>query len=124
MSSKKWNTSRVTLLHKGGHKSKKKLKNYRQITLNDTLSADERITEAVEVNGIIGEEQNGFRINRRGKKDMFEVREIIDMCNRKGSKGYLLFLDIEKAYDRADREILCRVLGKCGMYVKIIESIY
>jgi hypothetical protein len=33
-----WNESRVTLLHKGGHNSKKKLKNYRPIALADTCS--------------------------------------------------------------------------------------
>ena len=71
--SEKWNASRVILLHKGGHKSNKELKNYRPIALIDTMGKifcmclNERIKEAVEVNGIIGEEQNGFRINRRGE---------------------------------------------------------
>ena len=66
------------------------------------MCLNERIREAVKVNGIIGEEQNGFRINGRGEDNMFVVREIIDMCNRKGSKVYLAFLDIEKAYDKSE----------------------
>ena len=130
---RKWNESRVILLHKGGHKSKKELKNYRPIALNDTVGKifcmclNERVREVVERHGVLGEEQNGFRLNRRGEDNMFIVREMIDRCNREGKKGYFAFLDIEKAYDRVDRRVLCKVLRKCGMsdkIVKIIESMY
>ena len=129
----KWNESRVILLHKGGHKSKKELKNYRPIALNDTIGKifcmclNERVREAVERNGVLGEEQNGFRVNRRGEDNIFIVREIIEKCNRESKKGYLAFLDIEKAYDRVNRQVLCKVLKKCGMsekIVRIIESMY
>lgn len=33
----KWKESRLTLVHSGGHNSKKGLKNYRSITLVDTI---------------------------------------------------------------------------------------
>ena len=130
---KKWNESRVILLHKGGHKSKKELKNYRPIALNDTVGKifsmwlNERVRKAVEREEVLGEEQNGFRVNRRGEDNMFIVREMIERCNREGKKGYFAFLDIEKAYDRVDRRVLCKVLRKCGMsekVVRIIESMY
>ena len=129
----KWNESRVILLHKGGHKSKKELKNYRPIALNDTIGkifcmcVNERVKEVVEREGVLGEEQNGFRMMRRGEDNMFIVRELIEKCNREGTKGYFAFLDIEKAYDRVNRRMLCKVLKKCGMsekMVKIIESMY
>ena len=129
----KWNESRVILLHKGGHKSKKELKNYRPIALNDTIGKifcmclNERVCEAVERNGVLGEEQNGFRMNRRGEDNIFIVREMIEKCNRESKKGYFAFLDIEKAYDRVNRQVLCKVLKKCGMsekVVRIIESMY
>ena len=129
----KWNESRVVLMHKGGHKSKKELKNYRPIALMDTIGkifcmiVNERLRECVEMNGLLSDEQNGFRKNRRGEDNIFIVRELLDACKRENRKGYFAFLDIEKAYDRVNREILCKVLSKCGMsqkMVNIIRSMY
>ena len=128
-----WNESRVVLLHKGGHKSKKELKNYRPIALMDTIGKifcmvlNERLRVCVERNRILSDEQNGFRRNRRGEDNIFIVRELIERCKQRNERGYFAFLDIEKAYDRVNREILCKVLSKCGMsgkIVRIIRSMY
>ena len=84
----KWNESRVNLLHKGGHKSKNELKNYRPISLSDTVSKifcgilNERLKEVCERCKVMGEEQNGFRKNRRGEDNMFIVREVIEKKNQ------------------------------------------
>ena len=120
----KWNESRVILPHKGSHKSKKELKNYRPIALTDIIGKifcmclNERVREAVEKNGVLGEEQNGFRMNRRGKDNVFIVREMIEKCNRESKQGCFAFLDIEKAYDRVNRQVLCKVLKKSGISEK------
>ena len=98
----KWNESRVILLHKGGHKSKKELKNYRPIALNDTIGKifcmclNERVREAVERNGVLGKEQNGFRMNRRGEDNIFIVREMIESVIEKVRKDILLFWTLKK----------------------------
>ena len=129
----KWNECKVMLLHKGGYKCKKELKNYRPIALMDTIGKifcmilNNRLKECVDRRGILSEEQNGFRMNRRGEDNLFIVREIIEWCNRESKKGYVAFLDIEKAYDRVNRGILCKVLRKVGFserIVSIIESMY
>ena len=129
----RWNESRVILLHKGGHKSKKELKNYRPIALMDTVGkifcmlVNERLKKCIEMNGVLSEEQNGFRVDRRGEDNMYVVRELMEDCKRESKRGYFAFLDIEKAYDRVNREILCMVLNKCGVsekIVRIIESMY
>ena len=71
---KKWNESRVTLLHKGGHKNKKELKNYRPITLTDTISKifcgilNDRLKDIFERNKVMGEEQNGFSNGQEGRR--------------------------------------------------------
>ena len=36
---------------------------------------------------------------------------------------YLGFLDIEKAYDKLNREMLCQVLEKVGLSKKIINIV-
>ena len=41
-----------------------------------------------------------------------------------GRKLYLVFLDIEKVYDRVNREVLCKVLEKVGLKKKIVDTIY
>ncbi|KAF2367886.1 Solute-binding protein family 3/N-terminal domain of MltF [Trinorchestia longiramus] len=56
----------VVLLHKSGHKSMKELKNYRYITLADTVSKifcgilNERMKHVLEEQRIMGEEQNSL----------------------------------------------------------------
>ena len=128
-----WNSCNVTLLHKGGHKSKRELKNYRPIALGNTVGKifsgimNERMKELIELNRVIGEEQNGFRKNRRGEDNIFVVNEVINNLNRNKYRGYIAFIDIEKAYDRVDREILWKVLEKVGFsrkIVNIIKSMY
>ena len=92
----KWNECKVILLHKGGHKSKKELKNYRPIALTDTIGKifcmvlNNRLRRCIESKGILSEEQNGFRMNRRGEDNLFIIREIIEWCKRR--KDIWLFL--------------------------------
>jgi hypothetical protein len=129
----KWNESKVVLLHKGGGKNRKELKNYRPISLTNTVGKifcmlmNERVRENIEKHKVMGEEQNGFRMKRRGEDNMFVVREVIERLKKEGKKGYFAFLDIEKAYDRVDREVLYRVLERCGFsekIVRIVKSMY
>ena len=129
----KWNESKVILLFKGGHKSKQELKNYRPISLGNTIGKvfcsiiNERIKEACERSGLIGEEQNGFRKDRRGEDNVFVLRELIEAYSRQKKILYLAFLDIEKAYDKVNRRTLVSLLGHVGLHpklTKLIEGMY
>jgi hypothetical protein len=128
-----WNKCNVVLVHKGGNKSMKELKNYRPIALADTVCKifcgilNERMKQVVEDHGVMGEEQNGFRRDRRGEDNLFVVNEIIERMKKEGKKVYLAFLDIEKAYDRVDRLRLFDILRKVGFsrkIVNIVKSLY
>ena len=83
-----WNESRVTLIHKGGRKSKKEIKNYRPIAVCDTVCKifcgvlNERLSEVVERNRVMGDEQNGFRKDRRGEDNMYVVNEVIGRARK------------------------------------------
>ena len=124
-----WNETRVTLLHKGGCKSKKELKNYRPIAVADTVGKifcmvlNGRLKVNVEKSGVYGENQNGFRASRRGEDNMFVICEMVERVKKEGKRVYMAFLDIEKAYDRVDRSILWKVLERCGMSKKVINII-
>ena len=121
----KWNESKVMLIFKGGNKSKKDLKNYRPISLANTVGKIfsriiyNRLKVGIEMSGILGEEQNGFRMNRRGEDNIYMIRELMEIYKKKGKKIFFAFLDIEKAYDKLNRRTLLIVLEKLGIPIKI-----
>ena len=51
---------------------------------------------------------------------MFIVKNLMHERMRENKSGYFAFLYIEKAYDRVNRRILCKVLEKCGESDKLI----
>ena len=124
-----WNNNKVKLLHKGGHKSKKELKNYRPVALSNTLAKifcgilNKRMKAICEEKEILGQEQNGFREDRRGEDNLYVVKELINRCVKDKQEGYFAFLDLEKAYDKIDRGILCKVLIGVGFSDKIVNII-
>ena len=129
----KWNESRVLLLHKGGNMSKQLLQNYRPISLGNTVGKifsyvlNERVKVISDRYVMIGEEQNGFRKDRRGEDNLYIIRELIDKNQKEKGTLYLAFLDIEKAYDKVNRHTLIQVLTSLGFHSKlcnIIKSMY
>ena len=84
---------------------------------------NERLKNWIESNSILGEEQNGFRVGRRAEDNIFILSEIIERKKRDGDKVYMGFLDIEKAYDTVNRDLLCKVLERIGMSRKIVNII-
>ena len=64
---------------------------------------------------MLGEEQNGF-MQGRNCLEIVVVMKIIERNKTLGKKLYLVFLYIEKGYDRVDRRKLLTLLadrGKC-----------
>ena len=128
-----WKIGKFRLLHKGGNKSKKELRNYRPIALLNTIGKtfvgilNIRLKQLVETFEIISDEQNGFRAGRRGEDNLYIVREIIEKYNREKKTGFITFLDIEKAYDRVNRSTLMQLLKHLGIpnkFINIIKDLY
>ena len=77
--------------------------------------------------GAISEVQSGFRRGRGCTDQSFVVRQICEKYGRKGKDVYFAFLDLEKAYDRVDREAMWNVLrlyGVGGKLLKAVKSLY
>ena len=125
----KWGETNSTLLHKGGYKKKDQLKNYRPIAVTSNIGKvycgllKERIMKYIEDNRILSDEQNGFRAGRRGSDNIFIMNEIIEKRKKEKKNTYIAFLDIEKAYDSLNRELLWALMKKVGLKSKVIKAI-
>ena len=71
----------------------------------------------------IAEVQGGFRRGRGCTDQTFIVRQICEKYVAKGKDVYFAFLDLEKAYDRVDREAMWKVLGIYGVGGRLLKAV-
>ena len=62
------------------------------------------VRERIDNSGLLGEIQRGFRRGGRIEDNMFMLERMIEMV--KGRKGeiFVVFVDMQKAYDRVNRK--------------------
>lgn len=75
----------------------------------------------------IGEEQGGFRRGRGCVDQIFSVRQVCEKAVERGKEVFWAFMDLEKAYDRVDRNALWSVMclyGVGGRLLKGVKSFY
>ena len=65
--------------------------------------------------GLLGEKQCGFRIWRGCVDQLFVVRQLCEKFLAEGKDLFWAFMDLEKAYDRVDRDALWQVLRLYGV---------
>ena len=110
-----WSEGLMYLLYKGkGDISD--LKNYRGITVNNTISKvfssllNTRLSDLVEKRGVLGQIQNGGRKNRQGLDSLFVLRTILEKRPGRGHNSLndlsLLFIDLAKAFDKVPHDLL------------------
>ena len=74
-----WNEVQVKLAFKHGKKEKRDIKNYRPVAVANTISnifcgiIKDKMTIIMEEEELIGEEQNGFRKDRRGTEHLLTL---------------------------------------------------
>ena len=128
---KGWNRGRVTLVHKRG--PREILGNYRPITVLISLSAlyskvlNERLIKVTETHKLLGEIQNGFRKDRCAADNNFVLDTILWKARSKGKPVHMSFIDISKAYDTVNREILWKKLSSLGIngdFLKSLKALY
>ena len=95
--SEDWRSSMIVPLYKGKGETIE-CKNYSEISL---LSLDRvrRVTE-----GLIDDKQGGFRSGRGCVDQIFALKQIIEKAGEKKRRVYVGFMDLEKEYDRFNRE--------------------
>ncbi len=75
----------------------------------------------------MSEEQEGFRKGRGCVDQIFAMKRLVEEYLHKDTKSYAAFMDLEKAYNRVDREALwsvLRIYGVGGQLLKGIQAFY
>ena len=76
---------------------------------------------------MIDDEQGGFRAWRGCVDHIFKTKQIGEKAREKKRRVYVGFIDLEKAYDRVNREVLWKVLRMydvVGKLLSVIKSMY
>ena len=126
-----WKESDIKWIYKKG--SRLEMKNYRPIALSNTLSKiftkilTNRLEQVVEGSKIIGEEQQGFRVDRSCAAAVLILKTLMARANKNKKPFYLACLDIHKAYDNVNHKKLweiCEKMGLGGEWLKCVKELY
>ena len=100
-----WKIPKTILLNKPG-KSKKDPNNYRPIALINCLSKimekiiKTKLTQYVQTNNIINDEQAGFRAKKGTNDKLFQLTQIATQAKNRKQACASVFVDVEKAFDK------------------------
>jgi hypothetical protein len=103
---KDWSRGTIVVIFKKG--DRKKCSNYRGITLLSQCvkiyerAIERRLREDIETK--LNEQNYGFREGRGTVDLIFSIRQIMEKRWEEGRKMFMVFLDLEKAYDHLPRE--------------------
>ena len=119
--------TRSIFLHKKGPTDN--LDNYRTLATGCNLCKVylrvlyNRMYHATEQSNLLGEIQNGFRKSRRTSDNLLILDTVVRKASRAGSKINVALLDICKAYDRVDRDLLWFKLQAYGFPIEVVNKL-
>lgn len=116
----------VYLFKKGGRTD---CNNYRTLSLINHVGkileklVNKRLNSHAEGTELLPESQNGFRADRGTTDAMMVSRVVTSLCKERGMSLIKCFVDLTKAYDRVNRDVLWLVLARAGVPSKLIGLI-
>jgi len=78
-----------------------------------------RIRQQIEINDM----QFGFMKGKGTIDAIFMARQMQENFRVKGKKLYIVFLDLEKAFDRVPREVISWAMGKLGVEEWLVSAV-
>ena len=126
-----WAKGRIVSLHKKGDVLDPS--NYRGITISSCVGKlfnsilNNRLSNFLNVNGILCDEQIGFRKGHRPADHMLIVKSLIEKYKKQRKKLFLCFIDFKKAYDSVWHAGLLHKLRGIGLsqkFFSVIKSMY
>lgn len=124
-----WKQSLMRMLKKDAKADQNNVSNYRGITLLPVMYKifstilTKRLYKYVEKNQLIGDLQFGFRKNKSTKAAIRILTNIYEDAKSWDKELWVVFLDIQKAYDTVEFWALKEILGKFHFDPKIINII-
>ena len=103
--------------------------NYRPITIISIPCKiyanilNKRLLLWLEENGLIADEQNGFRKNRSCQDHVYALYSLIHNRKLRKKETYTCFVDCRKAFDTVNRDCLWFKLMSLGIHGKILQAI-
>ena len=82
-----------------------------------------RLSNQLELNNGICEEQNGFRVRRSTGDHLSSLLLIAESRIKRKLNTFAVFIDLSKAYDRINRDLLWHKLSVLGVYGKMLNSL-
>ena len=86
-----------------------------------TKISAKRLGDLIAKEDIIGAEQNGFRSSRTCSDNIFILNSVLEMNKNKKLLSHIMFIDLQEAYDRVDRDILLTKLKQLNVSSKFID---
>ena len=116
----------IKLVEKKG-RDKRFIKNWRPISLLnvDTKLISKVLAERLKnvLPDIISKNQTAYVNNRFISERGRLINDLLEVCDTLNKKGYLVTIDIEKAFDSVNHVFLIAILEKCGFGKTFIEWI-
>jgi hypothetical protein len=118
-----WKTALLRLLHKKG--SKKALTNYRGFALQDVTACLTSYIIALRLNKLVKKKRTNITICLRGHSRCAIRPEIGPTTSKREHDldSHVLFVDLIKAFDTANHELLFALLGKFGAPTTLVQPI-
>ena len=82
------------------------------------------LSDFFEAQQILPEEHCGFRPARSTIDVLFVVRRLQELGRQRKIPLYMCFVDLQKAYDSVDRELLRKVLTRAGVLSMMIDVVH
>ena len=86
-----------------------------------------RLKNWAEQNKIFPEEHYGFRENRRAMDCIFILNTLIEKTRANHSQLFLCYVDLKKAFDSIQHNLLWKklhALGVSGQIIRVLQSMY